>query len=66
VVLEREAYAVGAEGPVEGVAGGFEVRQEGYGGREGGEFGGGDGGKAGVVEGTRGEVILADVGVEDL
>ncbi len=57
---------MGAEGPVEGVAGGFEVRQEGYGGREGGEFGGGDGGKAGVVEGTRGEVILADVGVEDL
>ncbi len=60
VVREGDADAVVAEGPVEGVAGRFEVVEEGYAGGEGGEFGGGDGREAGVVEGAGGWSGLAD------
>lgn len=54
MVGKRDAQAVGADVPGEGVVEGcgFEVGEEGYGDLEGGEEGGGDGGEAGVVEGT--------------
>ena len=52
VMLEGDADTVGAEIPVHGVGGGFEVHEEGDGVGEGGEFGEGDGSEAGVVKGT--------------
>lgn len=54
MVREGDADAVLAEGPVEGVGGGFEMVEEGDAGGEGGEFGGGDGRETRVVEGAGG------------
>lgn len=53
VVGERNTDPMGAEIPIQGMRGRFEVHEKRDGIGEGVQFGGGNGGKPGIVEGTR-------------
>lgn len=61
MVGEGDAQAVRADGPVEWVGDGFEVREERNAAFEGGQFAGGDGVEARVFEGTEGFALAGSL-----